>query len=423
MEPETTTTWSAPERLAFRFAFCYFGLYLFPSPQGAVPGTGLLAEGWEGCWARVVPWAAAHLLGISGPVKEPDSGSGDTTFRWVQAAVVLVASLLATLVWSLLDRRRMEYRRLDRAFRVYVRYGLGFTMLAYGVVKVVPYGQFPPPNTARLLQPFGDATPMGLLWTFMGASPGYAGLCGLVEMVAGTLLLFRRTALLGALLSAGAMANVAALNFCYDVPVKLFSSHLLLLSLFLLLPDAGRLARLFLWNQPVAPEVEPAPIASPWGRRLAAAAPWLLLAAWVALTGKEAREAAAFRGDPASYRLTGLWTVEEATWQEPPPGTEGAWRRVAIPGRQALAIQLHDDTMRRFFTTYDAARSTLKLTPRDAPEEKSTLTVRQPDADHLVLEGPVRGRSVVARLRRSPEPPYRLLSRPFRWVTEYPDNY
>ncbi|WP_139806951.1 hypothetical protein [Deinococcus hopiensis] len=53
-------------------------------------------------------------------------------------------------------------------------------------------------------------------------------------------LLHRRTVTLGALIAAVTMTNVFALNLFYDVPVKLFSAHLLLASLALL---AGAQAR------------------------------------------------------------------------------------------------------------------------------------------------------------------------------------
>src|SRR5262249_10241374 len=43
------------------------------------------------------------------------------------------------------------------------------------------------------------------------------------------------------------------LNMTYDVPVKLFSFHLVLLSLFLILPDWPRLRNFFLLNRTVAP--------------------------------------------------------------------------------------------------------------------------------------------------------------------------
>ena len=43
------------------------------------------------------------------------------------------------------------------------------------------------------------------------------------------------------------------MNFSYDIPVKLFSSHLLLMAIFLLSSDFNRLYRFFISNQPVAP--------------------------------------------------------------------------------------------------------------------------------------------------------------------------
>jgi hypothetical protein len=67
-----------------------------------------------------------------------------------------------------------------------------------------------------------------------------------METVSALFLLFRRTALLGALMGAGVMLNVALLNFCYDTPVKLFSTHLCVLGLVLALPHASRLTQLFL---------------------------------------------------------------------------------------------------------------------------------------------------------------------------------
>ena len=98
---------------------------------------------------------------------------------------------------------------------------------------------------------------MGLLWTFMGASPAYTIFAGACEMVGGLLLIPRRTTLLGALVCMGVLGNVVMLNFCYDVPVKLFSSHLFLLALFLAAPDLRRLADLLVFNRRVEPADDP----------------------------------------------------------------------------------------------------------------------------------------------------------------------
>ncbi len=418
-----TLPWSPWKRVLFRFAFCYFGLYCFPSPQASVPGTGWLYGLWEGLVARVVPWFGARFLGLGGDLVDPDSGSGDTAFRWLQMAMILAISVLATVVWSLLERRKTDGGFLYEAFRVYLRYGLAFSLLSYGLAKFVPGGQFSAPNASRLLQPFGDATPMGLLWTFMGHSSGYTWLCGLVELLAGVLLLFRRTTLLGALLGAVAMGNIAALNFFYDVPVKAFSSHLFLICLVLILPDAGRLAKLFLFNAPVEPAAEAPPPYAPGLRRLARWTPILFLVAWAGTEVRDAAGSVTPPSDTSGDPLTGIWEVEELSWREKPDGEEAAWRRVVIPKRNAFAIQLMDDTMRRYFTQYDTERRSIHVTPRDAPKEDSTLAFQQTDPDHLVLEGPLRGHFLIARLKRTPPPKFRLLSRGFRWVTEYPDNY
>ena len=57
-----------------------------------------------------------------------------------------------------------------------------FTMFGYGFAKLC-LSQFAPPSPARLDQPIGESTPMGILWTFMGASPAYCIFTGAVEVL------------------------------------------------------------------------------------------------------------------------------------------------------------------------------------------------------------------------------------------------
>lgn len=75
---------------------------------------------------------------------------------------------------------------------------------------------------------------MGLLWRFMAASPGSQLVAGVAEVFPAPLLLHRRTVTAGGLVAAVTMTNVFALNLFCDVPVKLFSGHLLLAALVLL---------------------------------------------------------------------------------------------------------------------------------------------------------------------------------------------
>src|SRR5262249_15637843 len=126
---------------------------------------------------------------------------------------------------------------------------LGTAMVGYGAFKLIA-SQFPAPTLDRLMQTYGESSPMGLLWTFMGASETYTMFVGSAEMIAGILLFPRKTSTLGALMSIGVLSNVVALNFSYDVPVKLYSSHLLAMAIFVLLPDARRVANFFILNRP-----------------------------------------------------------------------------------------------------------------------------------------------------------------------------
>ena len=157
----------------------------------------------------------------------------------------------------MLDRRRPNYQTLYAHLRLLVRFTLAFTMLSYGFAKLYPL-QFVPPFMTTLTETYGESSPMGILWTFMGASAAYTRFCGMAEVTAGLLLLFRRTTVVGALVATGAMLNVAALNFCYDVPVKLYSVHLVLMSIFLLIPESMALMRFFFTRQ--AAELERAPL-------------------------------------------------------------------------------------------------------------------------------------------------------------------
>ena len=108
------------------------------------------------------------------------------------------------------------------------------------LAKILPM-QMPFPSLSRLLEPYGYFSPMGVLWASIGASRSYEVFTGAAEMSAAILLFVRPTATLGALVALACTIMIFTLNMTYDVPVKLFSFHLLVMSLFLLAPEAKRL--------------------------------------------------------------------------------------------------------------------------------------------------------------------------------------
>jgi len=424
-DPEPAApAWGPVKRILFRFGFSYLVLYVLRSVLqvlGSIPQGEAVAGWYASLWDAVVPWVGRHLLAVEA-VSHP-SGSGDTMFKWVQVLCFLILALAATVVWTLLDRRRTHYERLYEWLRVYVRFGLAVVMIEYGGLKIIP-SQFPRPSLYRLTEPFGDSSPMGLLWTFMGASGPYTTFAGLTEWLGGGLLLFRRTAPLGALVCIGALTNVVMLNFCYDVPVKLFSTHLLAMAVFLAAPHLRRLADLLVLNRPVSPAPEPRLIRRR-GLRRAVLAFQVLFAA-----GLSIHMLYTARKDLAEYYadrspLQGIWKVEalQVDGREgPPPGAETLqWSRVIFGDSNVVAIRLASGS-RRYGVRLDPARGTLALTRRSEPAWKALLAYQRPAPDRLTLDGTFDGHAVRASLQRIDESQLPLLGRGFHWVSEYPFN-
>ncbi|WP_261663868.1 hypothetical protein [Deinococcus sp. Marseille-Q6407] len=177
------------------------------------------------------------VLGQSWPPLVP-TGSGDTVFDWTLFGLLFLTALVAGTLWTATQRRVPPWQA--PALSGFLRFFLATWLLTYGLIKF-NFGQFGLLRPEQLDITYGDSSPMGLLWRFMATSPGYQWVGGVAEVLPAVLLLHRRTATLGALVAAVTMTNVFALNLFYDVPVKLFSGHLLLTALVLAAADLPRL--------------------------------------------------------------------------------------------------------------------------------------------------------------------------------------
>lgn len=420
--------WGPAKRLLFRFAFAYLLLYSLPFPLdillAVVPKGETVLQPYLDLWNAIVPWVGKHLFQVDITVQP--NGSGDTTYNYVQVFCYLVLAAAVALVWTLLDRKRTNYARLNEWLRVYVRFVLASAMLSYGGYKVIK-SQFPSPSLGRLVQPIGEASPMGILWTFMGASTAYTFFGGLAEMVGGALLIARRTTLLGALVCIGVITNIVMLNFSYDVPVKLYSTHLLLMALFLAAPDARRLMNLFVLNRRVEPvEIRPLFRRTRFHRgALAFRTLFILLCAGFALY--QSYQGSKTYGDLAPRPpLYGLWNVDSFTMDgqvRPPLLTDGTrWRRVIFEYPGMVVIQPMTETPRAFALKQDAKQGLLVLTKHKEPKFRSVLTYQRTGPGLLALAGTFDGHQVRATLRRAPKSQFLLVNRGFHWINESPYN-
>jgi hypothetical protein len=411
--------WNPVTRVCFRFSFAFFVLINAPFPLDYIPGVG---SAWMKMWEAAVPAISLAVLHRKPPILP--NGSGDTTWNYVQFATIVALSLLVTIVWSIADRRRPNYVWLHEGLRIYVRFALALTMIFYGMDKVL-LAQFPPPSLEKLAQPYGDSSPMGILWAFMGYSPAYQCMTGLVETVAGVLLIFRRTTLLGALLSVVAMTNVVALNFFFDVPVKLYSSELLLMGVFLVARDVPRLARLFL-DYPVDPAPPPPLRMRPWMRVITIVLQVALITYYIYDCCDHVAGIRKYMEIGQRSPVHGIWNIDELLFDgrpRPPLTTDTTrWRRVIIDRPGFLSIYTMEDRRQRFTVKMDQKQQTLALEDRDDRGVTFTLHYQHPSPNVLLLDGNVQGHTIHAKCSRGNERSFFLLTRGFHWVNEMPLN-
>jgi len=214
-----------------------------------IPGISWLSQFYDDFLTSLVKWMGNIFLGIK-EISTTPTGSGDTTLGYVSLFSFLCLAVIGTLIWSILDRKRANYERLSTALIVWLRYYLAFFMLIYGFAKVFVL-QFSDLSLFDLVKTYGESSPMGLVWNFMEFSDSYTIYTGLGEVLGGLLLLYRRTVTLGCIVSIAVMATVATLNYSYDVPVKLFSTHLLLIAFYILTPQYRRVFNFLIFNKPV----------------------------------------------------------------------------------------------------------------------------------------------------------------------------
>ncbi|HYW32507.1 MAG TPA: hypothetical protein VE869_13445 [Gemmatimonas sp.] len=415
--------WPLAGRIGFRWFACYFTLYLLQFVFD-LPGLSKLSGAFE---AATLPWIGRTFFGLQSVPTGSPSGSGDTLADYLLTFMFAVLASVGAALWTI-RRDAPSHPRIAIWLLSAIRYFLAMALMFYGLAKVF-MSQMPPPDGFRLTQTFGDLSPMGLLWAFTGASRTYEVFGGLAELVPGALLVFRRSSLLGALLAVPVLVNVVLLNFSYDVPVKLLSTHLLVMALAIVSPHARRLYAAIWANTTVPPANMTPPVTD--GRLLVVRQ----VMQWGALlfVAGSAAFMVPSRSDRAIPRAgNGAWRVESLT------GTprRGMWESLVIDGQRArlkhstgsaqwLALSRVDSTMLRLWSQDDngigGTSVPMQLTGELRGAGRSSVGTPRV-ADTLLLRGVQGGDSVRAVLVRRDLQKMLLVSRGFHWVQEVPYN-
>jgi uncharacterized membrane protein YphA (DoxX/SURF4 family) len=281
-----------------------------------------------------------------------------------QGVLVLTSGAAAGALAGLFIARSAKTEDRSSAARrtawLVVRLFLAFEMVRYGMPKILGM-QFYPQYWKLDMRPV-EMKPSWLAWTFFGRTYGYQAIGGVIETIGGALLCFRRTTMLGACLLAVVLADVVLVNFFYDVPVKLFSSVYLAMTVALIARDAPRVwAFLF-------PNARDEPIGK---RALAvhAIVIALVLGLGVADAVHDAVRHHIFRVDV----LEGAWNVDRCSGVDDVlPNVPGTWERIYFEKGNYGFVRVGPQRVRvHFETEVDEPAHTLRL--RQLGQQATTL--------------------------------------------------
>jgi hypothetical protein len=165
--------------------------------------------------------------------------------------LVLLLAVVALLTGLIIMRVKKWDQYKEQAYSFInslICYYLVLILLKYGADKIFK-NQFYLPEPNILYTPLGGVNKDLLYWSSMGTSHFFSVFLGSLETVAAILLFFKKTRLIGLLISLMVMLNVVAINFGFDISVKLYSLFLLFLTVYLLAPYFKRLYNFFILHK------------------------------------------------------------------------------------------------------------------------------------------------------------------------------
>ena len=420
-----STSWSFGKKLRFRYIFVFFGLIIFPFPLNLIPGIENITKYYDQLWTAMINVSGKTFFGLEEPLTATITGSGDKLYDWLWYFSAIVLTLLIGTLFSVLDRKRLNYARLKSWLLLFLTYYLAYILLVYGIIKLF-YLQFVPPNLERLFQTFGQASPMRLVWTFMGSSETYTVFSGASETLAGLLLFFRRTRTLGALLAVGVMLNVFMLNMSYDVPVKLFSFQLIVIGSYIAAQEWKQILNFFVLNKPVPTRKDLPLLKSKRGNYIL----WgiqALLAGYIIYyqindSLSMQKQYGKKREKSVLYGVYNVDTFIRNTDTLPPMLTDTLrWKRILFDYPNFTSIILMDDNVKRYDSKIDTLKKTIVFAPRRDTITKYKFKYFQNGKD-LLMEGVIQGDTLQITTNHYDLSRFGLLNRGFNWINEVPYN-
>jgi len=167
----------------------------------------------------------------------------------------LALAFVAAAIWTRYDKTFIVHEDgWQYGLRVLLRYRLAAALLSYGFILLFAV-QAPSPALSDLHTKYGYFLPWKIYYESLAvSSAGYGPTLGIFEIAGGALLLFRRTALIGAGIAAFLLINIVLANFAYQLGDEVISVYLLLIAIVLIAYDGPRLYQLLFREKKTAAE-------------------------------------------------------------------------------------------------------------------------------------------------------------------------
>ena len=405
--------WSTRDKIVFRFIFSYFLLYM-------------VLMFVSGLFETPFRWLGNNILGFNYDFETSGSGSGDHTYAYITLFVNLALSTIITIVWSIIGRHRKEYNKPFYWFLVALRFFIISAMLLYGFVKVFQI-QFQPPSFVKLLQPLGEFSPMGLAWTYMGYSKGFGMFAGIMEISGGLLLIWRRTSTLGSFIVIGVMTQVAMMNLMFDIPVKLFSIHLILMSAVIFMTDIKRFTSVFIKNKATEHYNYFHPITSKDYHRIINKIKKILLPI-ILISGCILSYLGSLNISDVNHRpkLYGIWETKTFVRNNdtivPLITDSHRWRYLIIERKGTATVKTMTDNIVKHTFITDTTTNKISLYSQYGIKDSLNFKYDLQNSSYLKLFGTLENDSLVITFSKKELSTLPLASREFHWINERPYN-
>ncbi|WP_460217739.1 DoxX family protein [Psychroserpens sp. MEBiC05023] len=413
LSQEYKAQWSLLSKFFFRVVFTYIVLYIILM---------FISHFLEAPFR----WIGKSILNINYDYDVSGFGSGDHTYAYITLFVNALLTPIIVSIWTFIDKKRQSYNQALYWFLIFLRVVLILFMFLYGSVKIYQI-QFPQPSLVRLLQPLGEFSPMGLAWTYMGYSEGFNMFTGFMEILGGLLLIPRRTQTIGAFIVMGVMTHVAVMNFMFDIPVKLLSTHLVVMAGIIFITDYKRFTNVFFKNKSTEAINYYHPIkdrtyfkAIFWLKTIALA----FIIVGVCITGYiSERNLGHKREKPFLY---GIWEVSQFIKNKdtiPPLITDyKRWRYFVLDHKGKVVIKAMSDKKYAYDISIDSTSQQIKLYRELSEFHDFNFKYKHPNSNYLELEGTLQGDKLKIILSRKDLNNFNLISRGFNWINERPYN-